>query len=477
LAQDLRLAPDCLEKCKRFPGSDAGLIVAPDLLGKPRSAPVTIVYSFDFSEAAFEGLAGAAAIAARLQRPLVLAYAVGPGIRTLGPGVRERIEDATRARLEGLAAELKTAEAGLRVATVQVQGDAVTELLQIAADHRAELLILSSPGHPELRRRMSTVSEKVAHSAEIPVLVMREPGPWRDWARGRRPLRAILGISRDKSCLGALELTSRLRAAAPCDVIATEVYSPSEMTRHYGLPMMGSSSGPDAELEKFLERDLAKRVSELKGLGDLKIRAHPGSRHAADQLLDLAEREQASVVITGRHRPVGPFRFESVTETLLHEAKMSVLVVPDSARVQQSSLPACRRILAATDMTEAGNEAVRYATALAAAVNGGLHLLHVVVGGDRGWEEEARLASQLRQLVPEGLELPVSTEVLFAREPAACIATAAERTDADVICVAAHGKGPVERLALGSVSQDLLGKTQRPVLIVRRNSEVSQVRL
>ncbi len=430
---------------------------------------MTIVYSFDFSEAAFEGLAAAAAIAARLERPLVLAYAVGPGIRTLGPGVRERIEDATRARLEGLAAELKTAEAGLKVAAVQVQGDAVTELLQVAADHGAELLILSSPGHPELRRRMATVPEKVAHWAEIPVLVMREPGPWRDWARGRRPLRAILGLSRDRSCLGALELTAKLRSVAPCDVIATEVYSPSDMTRHYGLPPMGSSVRHDAELEKLLERDLAKRTSGLTGLGELVIRPHPGTRHAADHLLDLAEREQASVVITGRHRPVGPFRLESVTETLLHEARMSVLVVPDSVGVQPSSLPSCQRVLAATDLTEAGNEAVRHATALAAAVDGALHLVHVVVAGDRGWEEEARLASQLRELVPEGCELPVSTEVLFAREPATCIATAAERIDADVICVAAHGKGALERFALGSVSRELLGKTQRPVLIVRRS--------
>lgn len=431
---------------------------------------MTIVYSFDFSEAAFEGLAGAAAIAARLGRPLVLAYAVGPGIRTLGPGVRERVEDATRTRLEGLAAELKTAEAGLKVGSVQVKGDAVTELLQIAADHRAELLIVSSPGHPELRRRMSTVSEKVAHLAEIPVLVMREPGPWRDWARGRRPLRAILGLSRDRSCLGALELTAKLRAVAPCNVIATEIYSPSAMTRHYGLLETGNADREDAELEKLLERDLAKRTAGLTGLGELKIRPHPGTRHAAEHLMDLAEREQASVVITGRRKPVGPFRLESVTETLLHEAKMSLLVVPDSVPLEPSSLPSCRRILAATDLTEAGNEAVRYATALAAAVGGWLHLLHVVVAGDRGWEEEARVASQLRELVPEDCAFPVlSTEVVFAPEPAACIATAAERIDADVICVAAQAKGRLERLALGSVSQEVVAKTQRPVLVVRRN--------
>jgi nucleotide-binding universal stress UspA family protein len=436
---------------------------------------VTIVYSFDFSEAAFEGLGAAGAIAARLERPLVLAYAVGPGIRSLGPELRKKLEDGTRARLEGLTVELKVTEPGLKVAAVQVEGDAVDELIQIAADHRAELLILSSPGHSDLRRRISSVSEKVAHWAGVPVLVMREPGPWREWARRRRPLRAILGLSRDRSCLGALELTAKLRSAAPCDVIATEVYFPSEMTKHYGLAPAGSSLHPDRDLEKLLERDLAKRTAGLQGGGELTIRPYIGTGNPADHLLDLAEREQATVVITGRHSPLGPFHFEWVTETLLHEGKMSVLVVPDSIRIQRPALPSCKRILAATDLTEAGNEVVRYATALAAATGGEVHLLHVV-DGNRSWEEETRLKSQLRQLLPDGCSLPVSTEVVFARETAPSIAAAAERSDADVICVAARGKGALDRLALGSVSREVLEKTRRPVLVVRRDVEASHVR-
>jgi len=56
---------------------------------------LTIVYSFDFSDAAYEGLAGAAAIAVRLQRPLVLAYAVGAG-PDRSPGFRNEsgLDDA-----------------------------------------------------------------------------------------------------------------------------------------------------------------------------------------------------------------------------------------------------------------------------------------------------------------------------------------------------------------------------------------------
>ena len=106
-----------------------------------------------------------------------------------------------------------------------------------------------------------------------------------------------------------------------------------------------------------------------------------------------------------------------------------------------------------------------------------MHLLHVVVAEDRTWEEEVRLTSQLRRLLPAGGSVPVSTEVVFGREPAACIASAAERLDADVICVAARDKSSLDRLALGSVSRDVLEKTQRPVLVVRGDAEPSHVRV
>jgi nucleotide-binding universal stress UspA family protein len=61
--------------------------------------------------------------------------------------------------------------------------------------------------------------------------------------------------------------------------------------------------------------------------------------------------------------------------------------------------------------------------------------------------------------------------VLFGDHPSAAIAAAAERLDADVICVASHGRRGLARAALGSVTEELMRKTQRPVLVVRPPEE------
>ena len=208
---------------------------------------MTIVYSFDFSEAAFEGLAGAAAIAARLGRPLVLAYAVGPGIRTLGPGVRERVEDATRTRLEGLAAELKTAEAGLKVGSVQVKGDAVTELLQIkgitpaiynGTNDRpglAELVTVRGAGQVNINTAGPHVLEALGLSTpEITQIVQgrRNNGPFQQVPSqfGGRNLSAATrtfrieadGIMDDRVVARLIAIVQRRTDADPPSVIALE---------------------------------------------------------------------------------------------------------------------------------------------------------------------------------------------------------------------------------------------------------------
>jgi len=56
-------------------------------------------------------------------------------------------------------------------------------------------------------------------------------------------------------------------------------------------------------------------------------------------------------------------------------------------------------------------------------------------------------------------------------DPAEAIAHAAERVGADAICVGSHGRGALARAVLGSVSQALLGRTHRPVLVVPRRPE------
>jgi nucleotide-binding universal stress UspA family protein len=57
--------------------------------------------------------------------------------------------------------------------------------------------------------------------------------------------------------------------------------------------------------------------------------------------------------------------------------------------------------------------------------------------------------------------------VLSSRHPAQAIAQAAERLDADVICLGTHGRTGVARTLLGSEAQSVLANTHRPVLLAR----------
>ena len=167
----------------------------------------------------------------------------------------------------------------------------------------------------------------------------------------------------------------------------------------------------------------------------------------------------------GATRPSGPTR---CPRALLHESRMSILVVPNPVRAGRfGGFPRVQRILAATDLTGFGNQAVRAAAALALATEGELRLLHVAETQVPTWDEEASTVAKLRQLLPERWPLPVSTEVVFGRDPATTIAAAGERIDADTICVASHARGGLARVALGSVTEDLLRRTHRPVLVVR----------
>ena len=184
---------------------------------------MTIVYSYDFSEASTECAPAAVAVAARLGEPLLLTHVINPRIPSLPPELEAKLDSTTHARLDSFASQLRALQPETQVSAVELRGDPVDELIGFAREH-AHLLILASPGHRDASRRVVSVSERVAQGATVPVLVMREPGPWLDWAAGRRSLRAVLGVSRDASCTGAIELATRVRAAAPCDVIATEVY-------------------------------------------------------------------------------------------------------------------------------------------------------------------------------------------------------------------------------------------------------------
>jgi nucleotide-binding universal stress UspA family protein len=82
----------------------------------------------------------------------------------------------------------------------------------------------------------------------------------------------------------------------------------------------------------------------------------------------------------------------------------------------------------------------------------------------------AELSKELRALVPkeaETLGITTHISVIDGGKAAETIVQAAERLNVDAISLASHGRGGLTRALLGSVAEQVVRQSSRPVLVVR----------
>jgi nucleotide-binding universal stress UspA family protein len=135
-----------------------------------------------------------------------------------------------------------------------------------------------------------------------------------------------------------------------------------------------------------------------------------------------------------------------------------------------------KRILCATDGSEHGDRALRQAARMTRDSDGELHLAHVtqrIPGGSQlggqdvfltEFEIESRIVRQSEEIAQQtGVKAKVHL-IAGSRAPAKQLAKLADRIDADLIVLGSRGHTPLAGVVLGSVTQQLLHETGRPVL-------------
>ena len=436
-----------------------------------------IVCGTDFSPMAVEAMEVAAGMARRLGTGMVLVHVEEySGMAQVDPGLFADALSQKQGDLEKEAGRMRGL--GTEVESKLLSGSIFDELVSAAIACHGRFLVVGAVGHGLARRLLvGSVAERTAETAPIPTLVVRPGARFGSWLRGEHPLKILVGYDFSPASDAALRWVNEMQRIGPCVASVLHVdWPPDEADRlgyHGPLPL---TENP-AEIQNFLERDLAEHVALRLSSEKVTVVVEPGWGHAEAHLFAVAEREQSDLMVVGTHHRHGwsRLRFGSISRSILHHAQMSVAVVPPLEDHPHRALPKLERVLVATDFSALGNSAVPYGCTIVRR-GGTLKILHVLEPAaaleksqPHPAKDNPKLRTEMRSLVPAEAHghFRIEPEIVEGADAAQAIRQAAERFNADTICLGSHGRGGLAKTFLGSVAQGVMAASQRPVLVVR----------
>ena len=231
-----------------------------------------------------------------------------------------------------------------------------------------------------------------------------------------------------------------------------------------------------------MKRDLQEKCEEVLGKAKLRFRVTASLGRPDPQLIEIAADEKADVIVVGTNQRRGLARLGSVSRAVLNHAPLNVACIPIAAaeKTDRGSISRFKRVLVTTDFSKLGNRAIPFAYSTLRR-GGQVCILHVAKPTGRSGakaqvhetkhsERTDRLSAQLQALIPaetEALGINSRVEVAEHSDVATAICQAAERLGADLICIGSHGRSGLSKAILGSVAQDVMARSQRPVLVIR----------
>lgn len=213
--------------------------------------------------------------------------------------------------------------------------------------------------------------------------------------------------------------------------------------------LAGARAELGASLQNYVPSSLVERMVVSTG--------------ATADVLDavVAETDGALIVLGGKHHSkLGRWLGGSTVQQVVRRLPVPLLVTA-------GELPIHPRVMVAVDSSYAAPPTIQQAVAFARLLGSPLHALHVIdpppaiAELPRDWSREI-VERDLWPIIP----LIARGKVIREGVPFDTIVDEAVAWRADVIVVGSHGKGWVDRLLIGSVTEDLLNNLPCAVLVV-----------
>jgi nucleotide-binding universal stress UspA family protein len=215
-----------------------------------------------------------------------------------------------------------------------------------------------------------------------------------------------------------------------------------------------------------------------RAVGNAETRREMLEGEPGEVIRDYARNQRVDLVVMGTHGWTGVRRYVagSVTERVVQGTAAPVLVVHADDPLLEDVYD---DILLATDGSDPADAAVDHGLSLATATGARVHALSLVDLGGVGAGAEDAPVLEMRNYLQQAAEGAVEgvadraeaagvecvTEVREA-EPVSGLLEYADEQGIDLLVVGTHGRRGVDRLLLGSTTERLLRRAERPVLAV-----------
>jgi nucleotide-binding universal stress UspA family protein len=256
----------------------------------------------------------------------------------------------------------------------------------------------------------------------------------------------------------------------------------------FGMAAAAEGTAVAADIVRT-ERD--KALSELYALAaecratskaDISVDLHAGPIN--DVLQGYARRNDVDLIVISTHARSGLSRLSlgSVTDSLIRHTTIPVLVVkPSTSYLNPQAREVFRRIVVPLDGSSLAEQILPRVLMLAKLEDAEITLLNVLVPQSYSrkeiadsslpwWDKDISVAQSYLFRIAGKLRragVPVTTDIVISENIAGAIGDFASREKADLIAIATHGRGGLNRVLHGSVADAIMHSTRMSMLVFK----------
>lgn len=447
-----------------------------------------ILCATDFSASAARAADAAAAFAKALHLPLRIVHCMPNWPYMAEPMLigDDGMLESWRKPLEAEAERLRST--GIEITSDLRRGDASHELIAAAKEHPTKLMVMGATGAGLAERwLLGRVAERVAESAPVSVLVVRQADLLLSWLKAEKSLRVLCGVDFNLASDAALTAVKELGNIGGLEVEAVHIREEKRVRFRGAVSGTARPEQDEDASEVEVGRDVWDRVTGVLGEPPTTVHVPRALRHADHEMVHLADEREAGLIVVGTHQRHGWQRLthHSFSRGVLAHAATNVLCVSATSSPPAFNVPRLHRVLVATDLSAPGQDPLRYALGLLTD-GGDIRLLHVIQAPETGVNPllrsviyfggsmaaaQAQTAAQsaldgLISRLPATRNVRMTAEALIHEDIADGICMAAEKFGADVICMGTRGHSRTAAALRGSVLQDVTASGHRPVFVI-----------